>query len=153
MNKISSMVLMATLYLMPVHVIAAPQVVVLHQTACQFIAAEGGDKNFAATSFTDCEKLNDRTATARLAQQHVRVLTAGEYVFRVYNDDVPYELGFWLRGQGVGRLTLPSVSGGGIQIGGYKDYSIHLKAGEYDYSCPLNPTPDYTLRVIDKQEK
>jgi len=72
---------------------------------------------------------------------------AGDYIFRVSNRDVPYELGFWLRGQGLGRLTLPSVSGGGIQTGQSKDYRIHLKAGQYYYSCPLNPTPNYTLIV------
>ncbi|MBL4658772.1 MAG: hypothetical protein JKY19_00320 [Alcanivoracaceae bacterium] len=56
-------------------------------------------------------------------------------------------LGFWLRGTGLGRLTLPSTSGGGIQTSGYKDYFIKLEAGEYVYSCPLNPTPDYKLVV------
>jgi len=74
-------------------------------------------------------------------------LKAGEYNFHVVNKDVPYVLGFWLRGAGLGRLTLPSTSGGGIQTGGYKDYRIKLTKGAYVYSCPLNPTPDYTLIV------
>jgi hypothetical protein len=75
------------------------------------------------------------------------MLKAGDYVFRVHNKDVHYVLGFWLRGAGFGRLTLPSTSGGGIQTGGFKDYAITLEVGEYVYSCPLNPTPDYKLVV------
>ncbi|MGP1614552.1 MAG: hypothetical protein ACTS5Y_05780, partial [Pollutimonas bauzanensis] len=72
----------------------------------------------------------------------------GRYIFRVTNKDVPYELGFWLRGAGLtGRATLPSVSGGGLTQGVTKDYAIELKPGEYAYSCPLNPTPDYRLIV------
>ena len=74
-------------------------------------------------------------------------LKPGEYVFRVSNRDVPYRLGFWLRGAGLSRLTLPSVSGGGLHTGAVKDYTVNLEAGEYRYSCPLNPTPDYVLIV------
>ncbi|MBI3937769.1 MAG: hypothetical protein HY323_12395 [Betaproteobacteria bacterium] len=72
----------------------------------------------------------------------------GKHVFRVTNKNVPYELGFWLRGaSAAGRITLPSVSGGGIMPGGTRDYEIELKPGEYVYSCPLNNTPDYKLVV------
>ena len=57
-------------------------------------------------------------------------------------------MGFWLRGAGaVGRVTLPSVSGGGLSEGKTLDYEIELTEGEYLYSCPLNPTPDYRLVV------
>ncbi len=75
-------------------------------------------------------------------------LTPGSYVFRVTNVDVPYELGFWLRGDGiVDRTLLPAVSGGGLNPGATKDYAVELKPGDYVYSCPLNPTPDYRLVV------
>ena len=61
---------------------------------------------------------------------------------------MPYELGFWLRGDGLAaRALLPSVSGGGLVTGKTQDYEIELKPGEYVYSCPLNPTPDYKLVV------
>ena len=70
-------------------------------------------------------------------------------MFRVTNKNVPYGLGFYLRGDGiVNRATLPSVSGGGLNLGVTKDYEITLKPGEYVYSCPLNPTPDYKI-VVD----
>ena len=77
-------------------------------------------------------------------------LKAGRYVFRVANKSVPYDLGFWLRGDGlINRARLPSVSGGGLRTGTTRDYEIDLKPGEYVYSCPLNPTPDYKLVVTE----
>ena len=74
-------------------------------------------------------------------------LKPGRYVFRVTNEDVPYELGFWLRGEGLGRFLKDSVSGGGLTTGKTLDYEIELTEGDYLYSCPLNPTPDYRIVV------
>jgi hypothetical protein len=55
-------------------------------------------------------------------------LKQGRYVFRVKNQSVPYELGFWLRGASVaGRVTLPSTSGGGLTLGKTQDDEIALK--------------------------
>ncbi|MDX8403181.1 MAG: hypothetical protein R8K54_02085 [Mariprofundaceae bacterium] len=125
----------------------AVEMLELHQTACQFIEPEGDDQHYQAESFAACQSFNDKTGEDRLGKAEVLQLKPGEYLFRVHNRDVPYELGFWLRGEGIGRLTLPAVSGGGISTGGYKDYRITLKEGEYLYSCPLNPTPDYKLVV------
>lgn len=45
------------------------------------------------------------------------------------------------------RALLPSVSGGGLTAGRTQDYAIELKRGNYVYSCPLNPTPEYRLVV------
>lgn len=125
----------------------AAETIELTQSACQFVEAEKGDKHYNANTYDACLKFNEETAKQRLANSTTLNLKAGDYVFRVHNQDVPYVLGFWLRGEGFGRLTLPSVSGGGIQTGGFKDYKITLKEGEYVYSCPLNPTPDYKLIV------
>ena len=124
-------------------------VITLTQTACQFVESEGGvDHGFTAMKAEDCESINAETGAGRLARSHVLELKPGRYVFRVTNKNVPYSLGFWLRGRGLlGRVTLPSVSGGGLSLGTTKDYTIELKAGEYLYSCPLNPTPDYRLVV------
>ena len=125
-----------------------PAVVALTQTGCQFLEPEHGeDHGFETQSAADCKRFNANTATQRLADAKVLELKAGDYVFRVANKNVPYELGFWLRGMGLKRLALPSVSGGGIHTGGSRDYAISLKPGEYLYSCPLNPTPDYKLVV------
>ena len=97
---------------------------------------------------SDCEAINAETGVARLTEAKVLTLKPGTYIFRVTNKNVPYPLGFWLRGSGiVDRVALPSVSGGGLNPGATKDYAVTLKPGEYLYSCPLNSTPDYKLVV------
>ncbi len=128
---------------------ATATVIELTQTGCQFVESENGiDHGFASTKKSDCEAINAETGSARLAEAKVLTLKPGAYIFRVTNKNVPYQLGFWLRGSGiVGRVALPSVSGGGLTTGVTKDYAVTLKAGEYLYSCPLNPTPDYKLVV------
>lgn len=128
---------------------AAPQVVELTQTPCQFLESERGvDHGFKSAKIEDCEAINEKTGNERLANAVVLRLKPGKTVFRVSNKNVPYELGFWLRGATlVGRATLPSVSGGGLVTGKTQDYAVDLKPGEYVYSCPLNPTPDYRLVV------
>ncbi|MEN9231861.1 MAG: hypothetical protein Q6L68_13230, partial [Thermostichus sp. DG02_5_bins_236] len=85
------------------------------------------------------------TADSRTAQP--LTLPAGDYVFRVTNESVPYEVGFYLRGAGLGGVTLPRVSGGGLTEGKTQDYVVSLRPGEYVYSCPLNPTLNYPLVV------
>lgn len=124
-----------------------PTLVTLTQTGCQFLEPEQRDHGYTTHSADDCEATNGLTAQQRLAQSRPIKLKPGMYVFRVTNKNVPYTLGFWLRGVGLGRLTLPSVSGGGIERGKSIDYAITLGPGEYRYSCPLNPTPDYVLLV------
>ncbi|GAB4349862.1 MAG: hypothetical protein Kow006_11940 [Gammaproteobacteria bacterium] len=132
----------------PSHAVA-PQVVTLTQTACQFIESEGNvERGFTARSAEECVAINRQTAEKRLAEAAPLRLKAGKTVFRVANRDVPYELGFWLRpARLVDRLTLPDTSGGGLKTGQSRDYVVDLKPGEYLYSCPLNPTPDYRLIV------
>jgi len=127
----------------------SPTVVTLTQVPCQFIESEDGtDRGFKSRSKQDCERINEKSGTARVAGAKPLELKPGRYVFRVANRSVPYELGFWLRGAGlIGRASLPSVSGGGLARGTTKDYEIELKPGEYVYSCPLNTTPDYRLIV------
>ncbi len=128
---------------------AEATVVDLTQTACQFVEAENGvDQGYTSTAKADCEAINASQGAERLAGSKVLTLKPGKHVFRVTNKNVPYELGFWLRGDGLAnRATLPSVSGGGLSTGVTKDYAVELKPGEYIYSCPLNPTPDYKIVV------
>lgn len=128
---------------------AAPQVVELNQVPCQFLESENGtNQGFKSSKIQDCEAINAKTGEARLAKSKTLSLKPGKTIFRVTNKDVPYELGFWLRGATLlSRATLPSVSGGGLTTGKTQDYVIDLKPGEYVYSCPLNPTPDYRLVV------
>jgi len=131
--------------------LAEPVVIQLTQTACQFVESEKQDYGFISHQAEDCVQINKATEAKRLHDAKVLVLKPGTYTFRVLNRDVPYRLAFWLRGKGLGRLTLPSVSGGGIHAGESRDYTITLEKGEYLYSCPLNPTPDYRLVVSDNK--
>lgn len=129
--------------------VTAVQLIELTQVPCQFLESEGGvDRGYHSRSIKDCEAINAKSAKQRVAQAKPLELKPAKYIFRVTNKNVPYELGFWLRGaSAVGRVTLPSVSGGGLMPGKTQDYEIELKPGEYVYSCPLNTTPDYKLVV------
>jgi len=128
---------------------AQPKVIELVQVPCQFLESEGGkNRGFKSAKAADCEAINAKTGKQRLAESRTLELKPGKYVFRVANRNVPYELGFWLRGESlVDRARLPSVSGGGLTTGKTQDYAIELKPGSYVFSCPLNPTPDYKLVV------
>ncbi len=125
----------------------------LTQVPCQFLESEGLDHKFKTTRKTDCEAINSNTGATRLAESKVITLKPGRYVFRVTNKNVPYDLGFWLRSKDydwrnpLHKLTKTSISGGGLKPGTTKDYVVNLEPGEYVYSCPLNPTPDYRLVV------
>ena len=129
-------------------------VIVLTQTPCQFIESESGvDHDFKSGKKADCDEINQRTGTARLAKAKIIELKPGNFVFRVTNKNVHYELGFWLRSEGydwrnpLHRITKTSVSGGGLHIGKTQDYAVTLDAGRYLYSCPLNTTADYRVVV------
>jgi len=123
-------------------------VITLTQTGCQFLESEDGqDLGLKPKSKTDCLAINEKTGEQRLQKIAPMTLKPGKYIFRVTNKNVPYELGFWLRGAGLARLVQPNVSGGGLTEGVTRDYSVELTTGNYAYSCPLNPTPDYPLIV------
>lgn len=135
---------------------AEPKVVELTQVACQFLESENGvDHGYETKEKADCEKINAETGAGRLAGAQVLTLAPGSYIFRVTNLDVPYELGFWLREHDyncknpIHKLTKTSISGGGLVTGATMDYEVELEPGEYLYSCPLNPTPDYKLVVTN----
>ena len=122
-----------------------PFIVELTQTPCTIVESEENPQAFISNRSEDCISINKSTLNERKLK--LLRLKPGKTLFRVTNKNVNYELGFWIRGKGVRRLTLPSTSGGGLIKGSTKDYLIDLKKGEYFYSCPLNPTPDYPLIV------
>jgi hypothetical protein len=129
-------------------VMAEATVIELTQTGCQFLEPEAKDHNFNPASAEQCKIFNEQSGKDRLAGVEPLILKSGKHIFRVTNEDVPYELGFWLRGNGfLRRLSLPSVSGGGLTKGATHDYEVELIPGEYVYSCPLNPTLDYPVVV------
>ena len=85
-------------------------VVELTQTPCQFLESENGiDRGFTSRRKADCDAINAKSGAQRLAEAKVLKLKPGKYIFRVTNKNVPYSLGFWLRGDGlISRATLPS---------------------------------------------
>ncbi len=76
-------------------------------------------------------------------------LPPGKYIFEVTNKNVDKGLGFCLTpadspksqiaNSGLSKL----VAKGEVARTGL----VELGAGEYQYSCPLNPTPHYTITV------
>lgn len=122
-------------------------VIDLTQVGCQFLEVESQDYQYQTKSAADCEKINSETLADRKSGFKPLNLQPGKYIFRVTNVNVPYPLGFYLRGEGVKKVALPKVSGGGLTEGVTKDYEIELTAGNYVFSCPLNPTPDYPVIV------
>ena len=81
--------------------------------------------SFKTTKAEDCKGINAKTLTEREKGFRSLKLKSGKYTFRVANRDVPYELGFYLRGEGLEQVTLPKVSGGGLTKGTTQDYEIN----------------------------
>ena len=131
----------------------ANSVIELTQSACQFVEPEGGNHGYTTTQKADCLKINRAAGAERLAGAAVMELQAGTHTFRVANQNVPYEVGFWLREADydwrnpLHKVEKISVSGGGLFEGQSKDFTVELKPGEYIYSCPLNPTLNYKVVV------
>ena len=126
---------------------AKPTIINLTQVGCQFLETETKNYQYQPTSAEDCQKINSETLSQRKSEFKPLELKPGKYIFRVKNSNVSYPLGFYLRGEGIKKVSLPKVSGGGLTEGTTKDYEITLKPGKYVFSCPLNPTPDYPLVV------
>ncbi|MGD1922338.1 MAG: hypothetical protein ACFCAD_27660 [Pleurocapsa sp.] len=126
---------------------AEATVINLTQVGCQFLEVESKDYQYQPISANDCEKINSETLATRKSEFKSLELKPGKYIFRVQNSNVPYPLGFYLRGEGIKKVSLPKVSGGGLTKGTTKDYEITLTTGKYVFSCPLNPTPDYPIIV------
>lgn len=144
----------AALLHMPTQANAADATVItLTQTGCQFLEPEGKDHGYKTSKKEDCVAINSKSGDDRLAASETMTLKPGKYIFRVKNDNVPYELGFWFRHSDydwrnpLHKVSKVSVSGGGLTTGQTKDYVVELKAGEYVFSCPLNPTPNYKVTV------
>lgn len=76
------------------HADQGARIIELTQTHCQFLETEGVDHQFSARSAAECERINAQTGDKRIANSQTLSLSAGKYIFRVSNRDVPYELGF-----------------------------------------------------------
>lgn len=128
-------------------VISSATVIDITQIGCQFLEVEAKNYQYQPKNADDCQKINSDTLASRKSGFKPLKLKSGKYIFRVTNSNVPYPLGFYLRGKGVKQLSLPKISGGGLTKGVTKDYVVNLTSGDYIFSCPLNPTPDYPIVV------
>lgn len=102
------------------------------------------------------EKITLEQTPGKFATESLN-LAAGEYQFNISNDNVDHEVGFVLVPKGkyepenhikeayvknpvaTGKQSLTDV--------------VKLEAGKYEYFCPLNSTPKYTLTVHNDVEK
>lgn len=79
-------------------------------------------------------------------------VSEGAYQFEIANNDVEHEVGFVLVPKGkydaehhikTAYVSAPVAEGSSSKTG-----IVELAAGEYEYFCPLNPTPKYSLTVL-----
>lgn len=94
----------------------------LTQVGCQFLEVETKDYQYQPKSAADCQEINSETLATRKSGFKSLELQPGKYIFRVTNSNVPYPLGFYLRGEGIKKVSLPKVSGGGLTQGTTKDF-------------------------------
>jgi len=78
-------------------------------------------------------------------------LAPGDYQFDIANNGVDHEVGFVLvpkgKSEAVDHIKEAYVKAPVKNGSSSSSQTVKLKAGEYEYFCPLNPTPKYTLIV------
>ncbi|MEM9835849.1 MAG: hypothetical protein AAF828_05075 [Bacteroidota bacterium] len=74
-------------------------------------------------------------------------LTAGHYIFEVTNLEVDKKLGFFLQNSDDDQVENSGLKKLVKEGETSRTGVVFLAPGTYQYSCPLNPTPHYTLTV------
>ena len=89
------------------------------------------------------------TQTPGVFETTTLALEPGKYIFEVTNKNVDKKLGFWLTPEGQAKKQIPNSGLSNLIKKGETSRTgvVELKAGTYQYSCPLNPTPHYSIRV------
>ena len=112
----------------------------LTQTACQFVEPEGTDHKYTSAQKSDCVAVNDESGGKRLAAVEPLVLKPGKYIFRVTNQNVPYELGYYLRAANTLKVPFsPKVSGGGLVTGRDQGLRDRVDRGRIRLFLPAEP--------------
>lgn len=112
-----------------------------------------GSTAFAQANQKDVTVIELTQTTGQFETQNL-ALKPGKYQFRVVNQNVEKDLGFVIQKKGDAKkdvmktavknsFTTALVKKGEAQYTGV----VTLTAGEYVYSCPLNPTPHYQISV------
>lgn len=113
-----------------------------------------GSTNLSAqTKENNVTVIELRQTAGEITTQNLN-LKPGKYQFRVVNVNVDKDLGFVIQkaedAKGdVMKTAVPNSFTTALIKKGEAQYTgvVELKAGEYVYSCPLNPTPHYKLTV------
>ena len=74
-------------------------------------------------------------------------LTPGQYVFEVTNNEVDKGLGFYLQATDDSQVENSGLKALAKKGETQRSGVVTLTSGTYRYSCPLNPTPHYTVTV------
>ena len=122
----------------------------------QGITAHADHDHVAAlveTDVADVETVDLRQTPGAFATTSL-TLPAGKYCFRVANDGVDHEVGFVIQraadrdGDVMATALANSFTASTIPDGASSETGVvELTPGAYVYSCPLNPTPHYTITV------
>lgn len=88
------------------------------------------------------------TQTPGEFEQKNMTLTPGDYIFVIQNKEVGKDVGFYLHEADSKAPLANSDKAGLIPNNESRNTEVvTLSAGSYVYSCPLNPTADYTITV------
>ena len=100
----------------------------------------------------DAPTVIDLSQTTGAYNQKELNLTEGSYIFKVTNQDVDKGLGFYLTPTADAKAQVTNSGLKALVKKGETSQTgvVELKAGEYQYNCPLNPTPLYKLNVAPK---
>lgn len=83
--------------------------------------------------------------------QKALTLSEGTYIFEISNNNVGHDVGFVLapKGKTAKKHHIKNAYVTSLVKNNKKATSkkVTLTKGEYIYFCPLNPTPQYTLKV------
>ncbi len=88
------------------------------------------------------------TQTPGEFEQKNMTLAPGDYIFQIENKEVGKDVGFYLH-EADSKAPLANSDKAGLIPNNEKRNTevVTLKNGTYVYSCPLNPTADYTITV------
>lgn len=117
------------------------------------VSAQSMEKSAKRMSHSDVTVIELAQVDGAFVQNGL-TLKPGKYKFNVTNKDVDHEVGFVIqkatdKNADVMKTAVEnSFAQAMIPIGKTESTGVvELKAGEYVYSCPLNPTPKYTITV------
>lgn len=127
------------------------KVVTLEAGEYEYFCPLNPTPKYALTVHDDVETISLGQVEGAFTVQSLKV-GEGKYQFDIANNGIDREVGFVLVPKGkydaahhikAAYVKAPVVNGTSSQTG-----IVNLEAGEYEYFCPLNPTPKYQLTVV-----